>query len=117
MKSCVKGEAFIISSVKCFKCSKGTFSIKLNSTECNVCPKKGIAECPGADLLNISKGFWRDSIDSSTVEECKNMPENCTGGLLVGNGLCKKGHIGGLCESCDIYGVFWDEQWAKSSNF
>lgn len=35
---------------------------------------------------------------------CVNKPENCKGGS---SDICKSGHIGALCESCDIKGNFW----------
>ncbi len=36
---------------------------------------------------------------------------------MAGNFLCIEGHIGALCETCDIYGVFWDKNWVTSSAF
>lgn len=35
------------------------------------------------------------------------MPEACLGGEETGNDLCVVGHIGALCESCDLYQVKW----------
>jgi len=52
------------------------------------------------------------------VEECFNLKENCLGG--AGNGsreICFEGHIGALCEVCDIDGTTWGEKWANSANF
>ena len=39
---------------------------------------------------------------------CLNNKQNCIGGKEAGNLLCKKGHIGPLCEECDLYSVFWN---------
>ena len=33
---------------------------------------------------------------------CKSLPENCIGGNASENYLCYKGHIGPLCEECDV---------------
>ena len=31
----------------------------------------------------------------------------------MGNEGCIKGHIGPLCEECDIYGEFWENSYGK----
>ena len=48
---------------------------------------------------------------------CKNLISNCLGGIETGDNLCAEGHIGALCESCDIYAVKWNESWAVSENY
>jgi hypothetical protein len=37
------------------------------------------------------------------IINCENNLLNCKGGLDYGNGLCTRGHIGPLCEECDIF--------------
>ncbi len=36
------------------------------------------------------------------VINCKNLLGNCVGGNGTGNSLCFEGHIGALCEECDV---------------
>lgn len=46
--------------------------------------------------------YWRENIYSSKFYPCKNKEENCKGGYSV-DFSCIKGHLGALCEDCDIY--------------
>ena len=48
---------------------------------------------------------------------CKNFPGLCMGGFNSGNNLCFDGHIGALCEVCDLYGVRWGESWAPGGPY
>ena len=36
---------------------------------------------------------------------------------MTGNQSCAKGHIGALCEACDIEAVKWEDNWSNSANF
>lgn len=47
-------------------------------------------------------GYWRLNSNSSYPILCENEKENCMGGYYTGEITCKIGHIGALCESCDI---------------
>lgn len=43
---------------------------------------------------------------------CVNLEENCLGG--TGNNskeFCFEGHIGAMCEACDLTGSVWGEPW------
>ncbi len=51
------------------------------------------------------------------VENCVNLKENCIGGVEFGDNSCYKGHIGPLCEPCDIYALKWEERWSNSDRF
>jgi len=66
--------------------------------ECSKCPTH--ADCPGGNILDLNPGYWRMSNDSSNIIECSNKESNCLGGTA--NFACALGHIGPLCESCDI---------------
>jgi len=37
---------------------------------------------------------------SDEITYCRNLPENCIGGQS--NHTCYEGHLGALCEACDI---------------
>ena len=58
--------------------------------------------CKGGTKLIVNKGYWRANAYSADIVECKNLLENCVGGTF-GNFVCYEGHIGPLCESCDVY--------------
>lgn len=45
------------------------------------------------------------------------MEENCIGGKKAGDHLCADGHIGALCEVCDVSKRHWNESWANSEEF
>lgn len=57
--------------------------------------------------IKLYSGYWR--YDSDVVESCYNLASNCNGGWIPGDASCYTGHIGALCESCDIYGIRGDQ--------
>jgi len=44
------------------------------------------------------------------IEECSNKKSNCNGDQS--KGYCIEGHVGPLCEKCDIYGSTWGISYA-----
>lgn len=50
----------------------------------------------------MNPGYWRPNEYNDQVSECFNYPENCLGGYKAGDETCFEGHIGALCESCDV---------------
>ncbi|EAR97396.3 transmembrane protein, putative (macronuclear) [Tetrahymena thermophila SB210] len=114
---CKLGEAFIQTSGQCYLCGNNTYSIIDNSTQCLDCPKQGVSSCPGANVLNLQSGYWRPSYDSDKIEDCVNSLSNCVGGKGTGDQLCAEGHIGALCEVCDISARFWLESYSNSNEF
>lgn len=72
--------------------------------KCRKCPN-GAEKCLGGNQIVVSKGFFRTDVNSGEIYECFNKEENCVGGTEVGDNLCKEGHIGSLCEGCDIENV------------
>jgi hypothetical protein len=66
--------------------------------------------------IKLKAGFWRHEFNSSVIAECINLPANCNGGWTPGNPSCYTGHMGALCESCDIYGTR-DEPYAPSAKY
>ncbi|KAL4461594.1 hypothetical protein ABPG74_016218 [Tetrahymena malaccensis] len=83
-------------------------------TECQICPidyytfePSNCQECPegatcsGGTNLVTKSGYWRKTNISTIVLSCSNLPDNCVGGDF-GDFTCYEGHIGALCEECDI---------------
>jgi len=58
--------------------------------------------CNGGSELILEPGYWRPSIYSDDIQYCYNREENCLGGNKAGDLSCKEGHIGALCEACDL---------------
>lgn len=83
--------------------------------ECSKCPSG--ADCPGGSILDVNPGYWRINDQSSVILPCSNAPQNCLGGTT--NSTCATGHIGSLCESCDIekdYSITGDFQCGSCGN-
>ncbi|KAL4450791.1 hypothetical protein ABPG74_011633 [Tetrahymena malaccensis] len=117
MRKCIVGEAYIEITGNCFYCSKGTYSLMTESKQCQNCPKFGVENCPGGNQMNLTEGYWRPDDTSDLIEPCFNYYQNCLGGLKTGDQSCAEGHIGALCEVCDISGRQWGESYSFSSNF
>lgn len=54
-------------SKQCVKCSYGTYSFDWNSTECKQCMDN--ARCEGGTEIQVNKGYWRLSTNSTTIVE------------------------------------------------
>jgi hypothetical protein len=71
--------------------------------------------------MNIRPGYWRSSQFSDKILFCYNLKENCPGsektGHSYGDGLCFEGHVGALCESCDIERKYWRDSYANRYYF
>ncbi|EAR87181.3 transmembrane protein, putative (macronuclear) [Tetrahymena thermophila SB210] len=111
-------------------CGPGEKINNLNQvTECQICPQNyysfnvsNCLECPqgatcyGGTNIVANSGYWRKSNTSNILIACSNMQNNCIGGSF-GNHICYEGHIGALCEECDIFGEYWGQSYAKSAKY
>ncbi|CAD8050685.1 unnamed protein product [Paramecium primaurelia] len=97
---CQLGEAY--TSQKCQVCGKGQYALTTNQV---ICTNMDVSSMETVTPVRIKlySGYWR--YDNDKVENCYNLQENCNGGWIPGNPSCYTGHMGALCESCDIYGV------------
>lgn len=66
--------------------------------------------------MTIESSFWRSNNQTDNILECKNNPDNCIGGT-AGNQVCKLGHIGALCEDCDIENILNNGKYSHSSDY
>ncbi|EGR28941.1 hypothetical protein IMG5_166610, partial [Ichthyophthirius multifiliis] len=114
MRECIIGET-VETNGSCYQCPTNKYSLIQYAEICLSCPKIGVDECPGLNVIVVSQGYWRRNITTDLIENCKNLEENCIGGKA--SQLCYEGHIGALCEVCDIYGEIWDDQWAISGEY
>ncbi|KAL4475438.1 hypothetical protein ABPG72_022073 [Tetrahymena utriculariae] len=99
---------------QCNYCKSGTYSIiypKLEDTTVHSCMKcSNNAQCPGGDVINVNEGYWRINDQDDLLVYCENAPSNCLGGNT--NSTCSIGHVGALCESCDI-----ENNYTRAGNF
>jgi hypothetical protein len=65
----------------CTQCTSGTYSVIWNSTKCESCPDHASCE---AEMISLSKGYWRISANSTDIIECPN-EDACIGGYLPSN--------------------------------
>ncbi|EWS75590.1 transmembrane protein, putative (macronuclear) [Tetrahymena thermophila SB210] len=95
---------------ECINCPQDTYSF--DPKVCLDCPSGAVCE-PGKGL-KCKEGFWRSSELDNQILECTYSKYNCVGGSY-GNYVCRKGSIGALCQECDIYGKYWDQQYTKQN--
>ncbi|EAR93718.2 transmembrane protein, putative (macronuclear) [Tetrahymena thermophila SB210] len=112
-RECIQGEVYkkgqviyhdkLFQIYECSVCPKGQYSLiqpnfKEPVFECQKCVQN--SDCLGGDVINVNEGFWRENNQTDLILDCINMKSNCLGGTQ--NFTCNAGHIGPLCESCDI---------------
>ncbi|EWS71835.1 dienelactone hydrolase family protein (macronuclear) [Tetrahymena thermophila SB210] len=118
--------------IQCYECPQGTYSFIRNISDsetyqCSRCPEQ--ASYCEKDIIVLQDGYWRLNPQSSKVFACSN-PSNCIQSQNQQNysfssqmpqeqfekSICSVGHIGALCESCDINNQLWGDQYSKSNN-
>ncbi|EAR84932.3 transmembrane protein, putative (macronuclear) [Tetrahymena thermophila SB210] len=113
-RQCISGEQIksYNTLTECDICQKGQYSFHVQ--QCQDCPTGAI--CSGGDNIVTKLGYWRKTVDSSLIIQCENQQANCPGGIY-GNFVCYEGHIGALCEECDLYGSVWGKSYSVSSKY
>ncbi|KAL4441907.1 hypothetical protein ABPG74_003658 [Tetrahymena malaccensis] len=119
--------------IQCYSCPLGTYSFtqhfsNATDSQCNGCPSQAVY-CEKNTIL-LKNGFWRPSPDDDRIFSCSNQ-QNCIqqtnqdqynitsqmNKQLFEKSICLEGHLGPLCESCDINQELWDERFAQDQNF
>ncbi|CAD8174765.1 unnamed protein product [Paramecium pentaurelia] len=116
--SCQYGEIKNNTDFSCVPCNsdQGLFSLNINSEKCELKDDISTISVQSA-LLNLKFGFWRPYFQSNIVSYCLNLEENCLGGWEEGDNSCFLGHIGALCEQCDLYDTRGDGQYSVSQKY
>ncbi|CAD8080777.1 unnamed protein product [Paramecium sonneborni] len=101
---CQLGEYYVEKG--CQKCQsiQGYYSVIYNATKCSIFDNVKFQNIT-SNLISLNPGYWRPDYFSDQTEQCFKNQIFCQGGWEVGDQLCLKGHIGGLCEECDIYNI------------
>ncbi|KAL4476128.1 hypothetical protein ABPG74_009861 [Tetrahymena malaccensis] len=132
-RQCIAGEQItqLDQLIQCQICPENYYSLQPQA--CKGCPNG--ASCYGGTNISTNYGYWRRTNASDFILNCNNLPDNCLGGNY-GDSICYEGHIGALCEECDviykcftqiffnfqvfqiqIYGLFWNNSYAKTSKY
>ncbi|EAR86521.3 transmembrane protein, putative (macronuclear) [Tetrahymena thermophila SB210] len=124
MRLCKQGEIYSLYNNQtiyyCQPCGFGEYSLvfpKLdNSVQvCQLCPKSS-AGCM-ENLIILQNGFWRKDENSDQIFDCYNNQGNCLGQIKDNSQLCKEGHIGPLCETCDLSGKHWGQRYVQGNGY
>ncbi|CAD8196270.1 unnamed protein product [Paramecium pentaurelia] len=112
---CQLGEFYVNEGCQICQSNQGFYSVTYNTTKCSIFDKTKFSNIT-SNMIDLLPGYWRPHNLSDFTEECFKNQAYCQGGWLVGYNLCIPGHIGALCEECDIYdirgfGNFYKNQW------
>ncbi|KAM3127333.1 hypothetical protein pb186bvf_020559 [Paramecium bursaria] len=111
---CQIGQFFNETSKYCQECSGNTYTVEINSKLCQFIDENFIANVSSAQI-QLKSGCWRAYVFSQKIDSCYHLYENCVGGWGIGNQLCAEGHIGALCEQCDLYNIKGNGSYSVSS--
>ncbi|CAD8127957.1 unnamed protein product [Paramecium sonneborni] len=110
---CQLGEFYIDKGCQICQSNQGFYTVTYNSTKCSIFDKQKF-ENISSNQIKLYPGYWRPDYLSDYTESCFKNPTFCIGGWNVGNNLCSKGHLGGLCEECDNFNLRGDGQFYKN---
>ncbi|CAD8193803.1 unnamed protein product [Paramecium octaurelia] len=115
---CQYGETKNYTDFSCIPCNseQGLFSLTIDAQKCELKDDISTISVQSA-LLNLKAGYWRPYFETNRISNCINKPENCLGGWIEGDISCLKGHIGALCEECDLYGIREETHFSTSQKY
>ncbi|CAD8136990.1 unnamed protein product [Paramecium pentaurelia] len=101
---CQLGEYLNSTSGGCIECdiTQNQFSVTIDALKCEFRDEVKMKSLQPA-MIELREGFWRAYYYSNLIEECYHLKLNCKGGWQTGDKSCSLGHIGALCEQCDLY--------------
>ncbi|KAL4447078.1 hypothetical protein ABPG74_013930 [Tetrahymena malaccensis] len=125
---CYPGEQIVQVKGKydtCAKCQNQFYSLEQNSKVCSKC-NLAAAVCY-LDQILLKNGYWRESNQSDLILPCSDNNQNCIGDLnpfdqsrqsqkkfnSSQNYYCKVGHIGALCQDCDLMAHYWKDSFMQ----
>ncbi|CAD8200138.1 unnamed protein product [Paramecium octaurelia] len=115
---CQIGELKSDEDFSCHPCdyTQDYYSVNLNSNKCKIRDNIQMIEVKSAQI-KLRPNFWRPYFYADLVENCYNFEFNCLGGWDYGDYSCSLGHIGALCEQCDIYNTRGDGSYSISQKY
>ncbi|CAD8117448.1 unnamed protein product [Paramecium sonneborni] len=113
---CQLGEFLNATSGGCTLCDiiQGQFSVQRGAQSCSYKDDQKIKSIKSS-MIELRNSYWRAYYYSLTIEYCYHMTLNCVGGWQSGDKSCAAGHIGALCEQCDLYNIRGDGSYSVSS--
>ncbi|KAL4446522.1 hypothetical protein ABPG74_001263 [Tetrahymena malaccensis] len=104
----------------CYPCPLGMYSLvdtmlSKNQLSCNSCPANAV-KCE-QNKITLMNGYWRESNTTDQIIECSNQPLNCKGEDPNSLNYCSEGYIGPLCESCDLFGTYWNIKYSRVAKY
>ncbi|KAL4493657.1 hypothetical protein ABPG72_004150 [Tetrahymena utriculariae] len=124
-RNCQIGEIYFQDKKICSTCSFGTYSLEdPQNARCTSCPQGGY--CLGGNQILLLEGYWSNAaIKKDEIIFCSRNPSNCVGQVdqeTINNREfkpkrnlnyeeknkffpCLEGHVGALCEVCDLTGL------------
>ncbi|CAD8111451.1 unnamed protein product [Paramecium primaurelia] len=115
---CQFGEIKNITNFACEQCdsTQGLFSLTLNAQKCDI--KNDISSIAVyKNQIQLRSGYWRPYFHTKLISYCMNLPMNCNGGWNVGDKSCYTGHLGALCEQCDLYNIRGEGSFSLSEKY
>ncbi|CAD8095639.1 unnamed protein product [Paramecium sonneborni] len=110
---CQLGEFYM--NKGCQKCiaNQGFYSVTYDTNKCSIFDKNKFLEIT-ENKINLQQGFWRPHYLSDHTSYCFKNKIFCKGGWSYGNKLCSIGHLGALCEECDIQNIMGEGKYYKT---
>ncbi|CAD8193801.1 unnamed protein product [Paramecium octaurelia] len=110
---CQLGEFHIEKGCQICQSNQGFYSVTYDVIKCSIFDKEKFQEIT-SNAIKLQEGYWRPNYLSDYSTLCFKKPSFCVGGWKVGDDLCSKGHVGALCEECDIYNIRGEGQYLKN---
>ncbi|CAD8172126.1 unnamed protein product [Paramecium pentaurelia] len=107
------GEFYVANGCQLCESNKGYYSVTYDSNKCSIFDKEKFEEI-SSNQIKLLEGFWRPNYLSDQSTQCFKITRFCLGGWNVGDALCSEGHVGALCEECDIYNVQGNGKFIKN---
>ncbi|CAD8171348.1 unnamed protein product [Paramecium pentaurelia] len=113
---CQMGEAYFDQKCEACDINQKKFSVVPDSPQCQSISSESMLDVTPVGI-KLKQGWYRPYIDNDQYEYCLNLPANCNGGWIPGNPSCYTGHIGALCESCDLYALNNDIRYSNTEKY
>ncbi|CAD8131161.1 unnamed protein product [Paramecium sonneborni] len=115
---CQLGEFLNQTSGGCVLCDKfqNQYQVSQRAQNCSYKDDSKIKSVESS-MIELREHYWRAYYYSENIEYCYHLIENCQGGWRSGDQSCILGHIGALCEQCDLYNSRGSGSYSVSSTY
>ncbi|CAD8197264.1 unnamed protein product [Paramecium pentaurelia] len=110
---CQLGEFYVDNRCQICESNQGFYSVTYDSIKCSIFDKEKFQEIT-SNQIKLLEGYWRPNYLSDQSTLCFKRTKFCLGGWNVGDAICSEGHVGALCEECDIYNVKGNGKFIKN---